>query len=66
MKEFILKTIDFYQKNHTKPSCNFIPTCSEYTKQAITKYGLPRGAFLGFRRVLKCHPFRKITIDTLK
>ncbi len=36
-------------------SCIFTPTCSEYTLQAIKKYGLFRGIILGFRRFLRCH-----------
>ncbi|MBL7987609.1 MAG: membrane protein insertion efficiency factor YidD [Chlorobi bacterium] len=39
------------------PSCRFHPTCSEYTRQAIEKYGAVRGTYLGVRRILKCHPF---------
>jgi putative membrane protein insertion efficiency factor len=39
------------------PSCRFAPSCSLYTLQAIEKYGLLRGGFMGARRVLRCHPF---------
>ncbi len=38
-------------------SCRFNPTCSEYTYQAIEKYGLIKGIYLGVKRILKCHPF---------
>ncbi len=38
-------------------SCRFIPTCSEYTKQAITKYGFFPGMLKGLKRLLHCHPF---------
>ncbi|MGR5451931.1 membrane protein insertion efficiency factor YidD [Vibrio sp. PNB22_3_1] len=34
--------------------CNFIPTCSEYTKQAIIKYGAMRGWSLGLKRISRC------------
>ena len=37
--------------------CRFSPTCSEYAKQALTKYGVLKGTYLSVRRVLKCHPF---------
>ncbi len=39
------------------PSCRFTPTCSEYTYQAIAKYGLVKGVWLGLNRLLRCHPF---------
>lgn len=59
MNNFILKLINLYQKVDRKPKCNFIPTCSEYTKQAIVKYGPLKGSFLGIKRVIRCHPFKK-------
>lgn len=69
MKGLFLYLINFYQKNiriYKKPSCVFYPSCSEYTKQAITKYGIFKGSFLGFRRILRCHPWQKNHIDPLK
>lgn len=39
------------------PSCRFTPTCSEYTIEAISKYGVLKGALLGMKRILRCHPF---------
>ena len=40
-------------------NCKFYPTCSEYTKQAIEKYGCLKGSFLGLKRILRCNPFSK-------
>lgn len=36
--------------------CRFTPTCSQYAKQAISKYGISKGLFLAVKRLLKCHP----------
>ena len=44
-------------------SCTFYPTCSEYTKEAIKKYGIFKGTGLGFFRILRCHPWQKNHID---
>ena len=37
--------------------CRFTPTCSQYAKEAIVKYGALKGCYLAVRRLLKCHPF---------
>ncbi len=38
-------------------ACRFTPTCSQYAKEAITKYGVFKGVWLSARRLGKCHPF---------
>jgi putative membrane protein insertion efficiency factor len=37
-------------------SCRFYPSCSEYAKQAIQKYGIVRGGWLALKRIARCHP----------
>ena len=61
MKNFILFLISIYQKisSLTPPRCRFYPTCSEYTKQSIIKYGLIKGGTLGLKRICKCHPLNE-------
>lgn len=63
MKNVLIFLVKFYQKYlsglKSAPSCRFIPTCSEYALQAITKYGAVKGLYLAIRRVLKCHPLHK-------
>lgn len=39
-----------------RAACRFIPTCSEYTKQAIEKYGIYRGTIMGIKRISRCRP----------
>lgn len=46
--------------------CKYYPSCSEYTKQAILKYGAIKGLILGIKRILKCNPFSKGGYDPLK
>jgi uncharacterized protein len=48
------------------PSCRFTPSCSLYTLQAVERYGLIRGSFMGARRVLRCHPFSKGGFDPVQ
>ena len=72
MKNILIFIIEKYQK-HISPwlkskniNCKFYPTCSEYTKQAIEKYGAIKGLFLGIKRIFKCNPFFFFLYDPLK
>ena len=47
-------------------TCRFYPSCSEYSKQAILKYGIFYGIFLSFKRLIKCHPWGGHGNDPLK
>ena len=38
-------------------SCRFYPTCSEYSFEAVKKYGFFKGGWLGVKRIARCHPF---------
>ncbi len=69
MKKICTKLIEFYQKNISPwlgHNCKYYPTCSEYTKQAIEKYGAVRGTIKGIKRILRCNPFSKGGYDPLK
>ncbi len=61
MKKLILILINLYQKisKLTPSRCRFYPTCSQYTKEAIIKYGVIKGGILGFKRIIRCHPLNK-------
>nr|MBQ0090927.1 membrane protein insertion efficiency factor YidD [Candidatus Enterousia merdequi] len=63
-----IKMVRFYQYGISpfiggKCACRFSPTCSEYTKQAIEKYGFFHGSFLGMKRILRCHPHGEYGYD---
>lgn len=69
MKRVFICMINFYQKHISSlfgAKCRFYPTCSEYTKQAIDKYGIIKGIFKGLKRILKCNPFHAGGIDYLE
>jgi hypothetical protein len=74
IKKIILLMIRIYQKlfsfDHSfwaKPEiiriCVFHPSCSEYTYQAIERFGIIKGILLGIYRIIRCNPFSKGGID---
>jgi putative membrane protein insertion efficiency factor len=60
MKLLLLALIRFY-KYVISPflgrSCRFYPSCSEYAAEAVEKHGAFKGASLGLKRILRCHPW---------
>lgn len=77
MKKLFLQIIRFYQKVDffhlpifkmlflSDEACRFKPSCSEYTYQAIDKYDIIKGSFLGLKRIIRCHPWTKGGEDPL-
>ena len=72
MKKILIFLIEKYQKHISVflegkgVKCKFYPTCSEYTKQSIEKYGALKGSYLGIKRILRCNPFSKGGYDPVK
>jgi putative membrane protein insertion efficiency factor len=63
---FLIRAYRLFISPLLPPACRFTPTCSEYTMQAIEKYGAMRGAYLGARRLLRCHPFHSGGYDPVR
>ena len=76
MKKVLIAILSLYQKaispdrgiiprifGRSKPTCIFYPSCSEYTKQAIEKYGAGKGVILGAKRLARCNPFNEPRVD---
>ncbi|MBO5705224.1 MAG: membrane protein insertion efficiency factor YidD [Alphaproteobacteria bacterium] len=60
-KKTAISLVNMYQRILSpifggRNACRFTPTCSEYTKTAIEKYGVWRGSSLGFKRICRCRP----------
>ena len=79
IKKVVVKLIRLYQKtlsvdhgfvsyfmDRTFERCRFYPTCSEYTRLAMEKYGIIIGVFYGLKRILRCHPFSKGGYDPIE
>ena len=73
MNKIFIAVITTYQKifspdigmfaHGSRRVCVFYPTCSEYAKMAIQKYGFVRGIFKSTWRILRCHPWQKKHVD---
>lgn len=72
---FIIKFYQFFISPWLGKNCRYMPTCSEYTIEAIKDLGLVRGLFISIKRILRCNPFAssgydpvpdKVLINTIK
>jgi len=66
MKELLITFIRIYQKAVSPflgNNCRYYPSCSEYSVQAIQKYGVVKGTIKSIWRILRCNPFSKGGVD---
>ncbi len=54
----IIKGYKFFISPLFGHSCRYLPTCSEYSIEALKEYGLAKGAFMSIKRILSCHPIK--------
>ncbi|MBN1810757.1 MAG: membrane protein insertion efficiency factor YidD [Anaerolineae bacterium] len=60
MKTILLGIIRLYQMTLSRafpPTCRFTPSCSQYSFEAIERYGALKGGWMAIKRVSRCHPF---------
>lgn len=69
MRKLIVTILRFYKfvVSPMLPSaCRYYPSCSEYTRQAVEKYGPARGIWMGIKRLSRCHPFHAGGLDPVR
>jgi putative membrane protein insertion efficiency factor len=62
LSKFLILLIGLYQKMISPwlmPACRYTPSCSEYSKQALQKYGAFKGSWLAIKRIVSCNPFNR-------
>jgi putative membrane protein insertion efficiency factor len=69
LTNFVVSLINFY-KYLISPllgnNCRYLPTCSEYIKESVKKFGIISGVWLGLKRIIRCHPWGKGGYDPIK
>ena len=62
----IIKTYRYLISPLIGHSCRYMPTCSEYSIEALKTYGFSKGLLLSFRRIMSCHPWGNSGFDPVK
>lgn len=63
---FLIKVYQLILRPLFPSACRFTPTCSEYSIQAVEKYGFFKGVYLGIKRISRCHGGNIGGLDELK
>jgi putative membrane protein insertion efficiency factor len=62
----LVKIYQYAISPYLAPACRYTPTCSQYTIEAINKYGAIKGSWKGFKRICRCHPWGGSGYDPVK
>ncbi len=68
-KKILLYLIGAYKREispYLPPACRFVPTCSEYAYEAVSRFGVAKGGLLALWRLLRCNPFSKGGYDPVE
>ena len=66
VRKLVIASIKMYQilvSTWRSPSCRFSPSCSQYTLEAVERFGVRSGLWLGFKRISRCHPWGEYGYD---
>jgi uncharacterized protein len=69
MRKVVVAALSFYKRflsPFVPAACRYRPTCSEYMLEAVEKYGVRRGVWMGTVRLLRCHPFHQGGFDPVR
>lgn len=62
---FMIKAYRYFISSFIAPSCRYTPTCSEFSIQALLRYGFFKGGWKSIKRVCRCHPWHQGGYDPL-
>jgi putative membrane protein insertion efficiency factor len=69
MRSIVIAALSLYKKFFSPllPSaCRFYPTCSEYMRESVERFGVSRGIWMGLKRHARCHPFHAGGFDPVR
>jgi len=62
----VLRVYKYWVSPMLPSACRFHPSCSDYMREAVERYGVRRGVWMGLRRLVRCHPFHAGGFDPVR